>query len=263
MDRELWHGGGMDSMGSLLAVPISGKRHVRGKTRKASEVRFFDMAAVTAAVEASGKTPQDVARALRDGENKSLRLSRPDRKAYAVALARMPSPDGRILAIVWDDSHLYFYYRGSRDAAWHLEGRVRGKSIRKFVPAEIPFTNAEIQKQYQNINLVYDPKARLFYLVNFRNTAITEPFVDGKDYADVFAFSPLLDPSKPVSNKHPRNDPQGFRKLLGKRIVARHDQCSFNAGGGLHVTFSGHLYIYGTPFWLRGKGRRFVFSEYV
>ena len=236
LDRTLWHAGGIQMMGRILAVPLYGKMP-DGRPR--SHVRFYDFSVPT-----------------RPTEIREMRITRP-KKAFAVALAGLP--DKRTLAIVWDDKTLDFYYSRTPGAKkWKPAIEVPGKRIPKF--------HQKDQKQYQCINLVVDSSSKDFFLVGFHNTNKLSPlstdaiFDLGKDYADVYTFPAAFDPAKPVNDGTPG---QKFKKVKAIYMRSNDWYSSFNADGGTYITPTGDIYIYGSPHWLHADGSRYNYLEYT
>jgi len=231
IDVNLWHAGGLQLMGTILAVPIYGKLPQAKKA--SSQVRFYDISAPT--------KPKEI---------KALRIdNRRTRKAYAVGLSTLPG--GRKVAIVWDDKTLDFYLTTSATSkTWQRISQVRGESIPKFPQNK--------HSQYQCLNLIRDTISGDLYLIGFRNSNPLSPVIEGKNYADIYRV--VLDPQDPPTDT---NAGQMIQKVKGLHFKGDDSYCSFNAGGGLHITPGGNIFVYGTPHWLHNDNARCNFIEFT
>jgi hypothetical protein len=231
IDVNMWHAGGLQLMGTTLAVPIHGK--LPRADRASSQVRFYNIR--------SNTKPKEI-RALRIDD-------RPTKKANAVGLTTLPG--GRKAAVVWDDKTLDFYLTTSATSTtWQRISRVSGESIPKFLQNKYT--------QYQCLNLIRDTISGELFLVCFRNSSPLSPIIEGRNLADIYRVA--LDPQNPPTDA---NAAQTIRKVKGLHFKGDDSYCSFNAGGGLYITRSGHIFVYGTPHWLHNDNARYNFIEFT
>ncbi len=236
IDPILWHGGGMSTLGDLLAVPIE------TSDSPYSRIVFFDMG-----------QPEQPGRI-----DPSLDIKRPGEKAGAVALARLD--DGRYLCGVWSDSdslpvRLDCYVSRSSEFSdgwldtptrWYAStARAAGIQSRK-VP------------KFQAVNFVRQSDGAL-YLVGMHNTAAAAPIEDGHDEAHLFTFeiSSAGDPPAPVPKPT-------VTKVGTYRFRCNHCQCNMDASSGVHVASDGRLYLYAGFHFRMGPGpeRQLRFNEF-
>ena len=235
LDRTLWHAGGIQMMGRILAVPLYGKMP-DGRPR--SHVRFYDFSVPT-----------------RPTEIREMRITRP-KKAFAVALAGLP--DKRTLAIVWDDKTLDFYYsRTPAPRNGNRPSRCQASGFRSFTRR----TRSSISASIWSWTL----PARTFswWDSTIQTNYLRSPqtiFDLGKDYADVYTFPAAFDPAKPVNDGTPG---QKFKKVKAIYMRSNDWYSSFNADGGTYITPTGDIYIYGSPHWLHADGSRYNYLEYT
>lgn len=247
LDRRLWHAGGIQMMGNRLAVPIYGGG--------GSQVRVYDFGTLLGEL---SQSPLDL-QALVARSPFSTICTR-GLKPRAVALACLPS--GTPLAVVWDDAHLHFYHEIGNN--WLPRGRVDASQVNGFDHMRW----LRLGREYQSINLLLDTSSAaypLFYLIAFRNDSLLE---SGNNCADVYAFSPLLDPAKPVKDVSPTGDTQGFVPVpcLIMRMGVAHgqrEQYNFSAAAGLHLLADGGILIYSAPHKLHRGSKRLNFNEFA
>ncbi len=86
VDRSLWHAGGIQAVGDVVAIPVYGS----DKKKPGSEVRFFNFDNPESPKELTGIT-----------------LVKPDIESKAIAMTR--TPDNYYVLMVWDDQVLDFH----------------------------------------------------------------------------------------------------------------------------------------------------------
>ncbi len=236
----LWHAGGMDLCGDILAVPVERSR--QGFVPDRSEIRFFHT-----------RDPDRIERF-----SDSVTLARPGFEAGAVALTKLPN--GHFLVAAWSDSdsakrRFDFYLSEHPDFLGGFGG----------TPAPVPFeVNPRIFKKYQTINfLVQQPDSpngavRLF-IAGLHNDSPGAPVLPGRDLLDLFEVrfrksilydaNPLLTPPLWIT-------PRGSSRLL----PCRSRQCNMDAAASLFCDPFGDLYVYSSFHWLEGGLMRF--NEY-
>lgn len=239
LSRRMWHAGGIQRLGDRIAVPVY--------CRRASKVLIYRAADL-----AGPCAPGTVVAPTSEIATEGL-------KPRAVALACLPR--GTPLAIVWDDAKLHFYRECGR--RWVKQGAVDARQIQGFDHQH----GLNLGREYQNINLLLDTTSPcpLFYLLAFRNDAFSGR---GNNCLDVYAFSPSLDPTRPVRHACPRRDIQGFAPVrwLNRRMGVdggQRDQYSFSAAAGVHLLEDGGLLIYSAAPKLLGGGTRLNFNEFA
>lgn len=227
MDERLWHAGGIQFVGHVLAVPIFGNEGD-------SEVRFYDFE--------TPKNPKLIP---------EITIKRPSAKSNAVAVSRLV--DGHYVALVWNDTWLDFHVSRTTDIRDGF--RPNALSIhRDSIPGGFQDEGCGITGcgAYQNLNLVRQCDGKLF-LVGMRNTQKGSPTVTGKDYATLYR----LDWTTSGYQRPPR-----VTKLRARQYYCYNQQCNFGAGAGLYVADRDHLWLYGASHWLHNGNRRYNFNEY-
>ncbi len=229
----LWHVGGLDSSGDVLAAPVEGSR--------GSMVLFYN---------------------FHDPEKPKLFpqtcwIDRPRMKAGAVSITRLRN--GRTLVGVLgkhDDmpdttkeKPLFFDLYVSRSTDW-TDGFDLGESER--VDGNI--------LDCQALNFIRDTSDRL-YLVGFRNTRQTAPDINGDDMG--YLFEVKLNPGNPDDIAPGRCAIQSIRKIAEKNFVSRkvgrktskYSQYYFNmnAGSGIYVHPRGALFAHSCFHWSMKK----------
>lgn len=245
IDSEMWHPGGLSSLGDILAVPIYGKK--AGKLN--CEIVFFHTI-----------DPEKPKRF-------DVKIKRTGVKAGAVAMTRVPS--GHYVVAVWSDSdkkprRLDFYL--SRSADFH-DG-FDEKKVFTWNAETVKVRNGQDKNfgNFQCVNFVNQADGRL-YLIGTHNNFKGSPVSNlGKDYADLFEitfsvdiltnpnFDPnSIDPKKiratvtKVDNKH----------CYCKDVFSRLWQCNMNAASGIYLDHNGLLHLYSSYHWRQGHILRF------
>lgn len=165
LDNQLWHAGGHDTLGALVAIPLTDGAD--------SRIVFYD---------------------LRDPlhpEQLPASIERPASKAYAVSLAKVA--DGRTLIAIVTDTSIDFGISQSDQLA-------DGFDVDTFASwgLDLPETEREAVDDAQNIDLLRQCDGELFLLL-FRNTSSLSPVIPGKDLARLYrvTFAPGDAPNAP------------------------------------------------------------------
>ncbi len=238
IDETLWHAGGIQAHGNVVAVPIFGDN----PGSQGSEIRFYDLSVPTAPFE--------------------LTAARIDRaaglKSNAAGLARLS--DDHYMTLVWDDTHLDFY-----------------RSVSTSLGGGFPTTFARVHKDnvvggfqsggggfsgfgtYQNVNLVMQCDGSM-YLVGARNKEKGSPTFStpGDDLATLYRVSwPMGSSGLPDYTVEPT-----IYKVDQQTFYCRNQQCNFGAGAGVYTPNSGKLWLYGASHWFHDGNDRYNFNEY-
>ncbi len=225
VDESLWHGGGLDVLGDILAVPIE---HMTNKTLKAfaqvgpkgpdnSALVFFDVSDP----ENPKRFPQ-------------CTIRRQGVKAGAVALTKLLN--GHFLAASWSDSdreerRLEFYLSNSTRFA---DG-FRRIAPTRWVPAELRALEGQdfYFRNYQAINLVRQSEDGRLYLMGFQR-------VEGRDTADLFTVDIPREEDAPKAGRG--IDKPIITKVASREFVCR-GRCDMRGASGLYSD-RGELIIY-------------------
>ncbi|MDX1650231.1 MAG: hypothetical protein R3263_10290, partial [Myxococcota bacterium] len=232
LDQRLWHAGGIQRDGDVLAVGLFGGG--------ASQVRFYDVRDPTRPVEIEG-----------------ARIAR-RAKSHAAGLTTLA--DGRHLAVAWDDAHLDFYRSRSPDVADGFEPgfqRVHKREAEGGVtPGGCPDdVEAALHGRvgpcgtFQNVNLVTDCDDDT-YLLGFRNTN-KNILGEGGDFAALYEVRwPGGYDAKPAV------------RLVDRKHMYCYGPCNFGGGAGIYRAGSA-FFIYGVAPYLHGGNDRVNFNEYA
>lgn len=212
-DRELWHGGGISVLGDVLAIPIEGTRD--------SRVLFVDLS--------------DVERPALVGDG----IARPDRKAGAVALARLR--DGRFVCSVWWETgsrprgRIDFYVSHNDDlfdgfrvtpVQWRYDGGEQG---------------GPKDPAYQCINFVREERSGELYLIGTENGSDKSPIFAGPDRADLFAVE--------IRPNMSETAPPRLAFIASKRLFCHELFGNFDAAAGVYADADGELHLYSAYHW--------------
>ncbi len=177
VDTAKWHAGGIQALGTLVAVPVYGDGN-------GGEIRFFDFADPAA-----------------PAEQTDLRLSKAT-NSKAVALTRLPNAG--VMLLVWDDDRLDFHYTESLDSGFPIHCQMLTKhEVQDF----------DHDPSFQNINFVVDCDVTdAVYAVAMRGTTISS---SQPSHASLYKFSwPDQDfGAKPVSELIQTREINGYPKV--------------------------------------------------
>lgn len=240
IDSEMWHAGGMDVLGHILAVPVEYPppnslplRRLANLplpnhgARARSRVVFLDLS--------NPATP------------KRLRptIERFGAKATAVALTRLSN--GHYLAAVLSAQGLDFYLSRTKSfnsgfrktpTTWHTDRlRALEGQQRKF-------------GGYQTINFLTQSDGRL-YLIGLHNTSPMAPTIGGDNNAHLFTVDIPNSTTKPLNNADSVALPV-LTRVASRRMDCKHRQCNMAAAAGVFVD-RGNLIVYSAYHW-RHKG---------
>jgi len=222
IDSLLWHAGGLSALGDILAVPVYGGKPLHGK------ILFYDMR--------NPEAPQKL----------DLEIDRPGRKAYAVALAKLPN--GFYLAAVLSDRdhlprRLDFYLSYSKN---FLDG---------FQPDFVTWLASEVRaaagqdknfSDFQSIALISQSDGRLFF-AGFHNTIPSLRVIPGKDYGDLYE---VIFPPETLRETDPLLARPEIIKIANRQFYCKDGYCNMDAAAGLYINPSGSLSLYAATFWL-------------
>lgn len=226
VDRVLWHAGGIQAVGSVLALPIYG-------SAPGSEIRLFDFDNPENPVELS-----------------SIRLIKSDVASKAAALTRLP--DEHFMLMVWDDHVLDFHYSNTSDIRNGFRPapvRVRKASVEGgFQPGGRGQSGSGT---YQSLNFVRDVNGSVYFIAG-RNKEKASPTFHGSDLLDLYkvwwpdAFGGKVK----------------IRFLAQKQMYCYNQQANFGAGCGIYADDATHMFLYAASHWLHGGNTRYNFNEY-
>lgn len=225
VDATLWHAGGLATYGRVLVVPVYGGNPLAGR------VLFYDMA--------------DPGHPVR----MPVQIERPGRKAYAVAVMRLPN--GHYLVAVLSDRdelarRLDLYLSRTED----LADGFGAEAVTWFADAVTARNGQDANfGDFQNISFVQQTDGRIF-LVGLHNTAPSMDILPGRDYADLYEME---FPDSLAQLATPTLRVPVVTKIANRHLVCRDGHCNFDAAAGLYVDRDGSLAIYAATFWLDGS----------
>ena len=236
VDQQMWHAGGMDVMGDILAVPVE---YPPPKTlplkalanlplphhgnRPSSRIVFLDV-----------KNPLNPRRLRPTIERLGV-------KATAVALTKLPN--GHYLAAVFSAQGLDLYLSktknfasGFRDKAttWH--------------PHQLRALDGQPREfgGFQTINFISQSNGRL-YLVGLRNTSPMPPTIGGDNNVELFTVDIPDTDRKPADALGGVSMPT-LTRVASRRFECKHRQCNMAAAAGAYVDH-GRLIVYSAYHW--------------
>ena len=236
IDSEMWHAGGMDVMGNILAVPVEypppGSLPLRRLAnlplpdhgaRVRSRVVFLDLS--------------------NPASPKRLRptIERPRMKATAVALTRLPNR--YYLAAVLSAGGLDFYLTNTRSIRSGFRARPTTwlpRQVRALEGQERAFGG------YQSINFVSQSDGRL-YLIGLRNTSPMAPTIGGDNNVDLFAID-LSDSDRAPANATDSVPTPTITRVASRQLQCKHRQCNMAAAAGTYID-RGKLTVYSAYHW--------------
>ena len=155
LDTHLWHAGGLDAIGDLIAIPLTDGRD--------SRIVYYD-----------------VAKPTRPSRLEQI-IERPSVKALAVAIARVV--DGRFLVAILTDSSIDF---GISDSSGFLDGFGSTRFVRW--EADGPNRGLESITEAQNLNFLAQCDGTLYLLALWDTTSVA-PLIPGKNVALLFEIT--------------------------------------------------------------------------
>ncbi len=220
LDEKLWHAGGISVLGDILAVPIEGGER--------SRIAFLHMA-----------DPLKPKRLPCD-------IDRPDRKASAVALARMPG--GKFVCGVWWEAarkfrgRIDFYVSRSRNFLDGFHDRVVTYSFNSLGLGD------DRDPSYQNINFILqrgeDSEAAL-YMIGTENGADAAPVFGGPDIADLYR----IELPEGFLNGDDSVDAPKLTRVAARQFRCKNQYGNLDAAGGIYVDSNGRLNLYAGYHW--------------
>lgn len=222
VDATMWHAGGLATYGRVLVVPVYGGDPLAGR------VLFYDMA--------------DPGHPVR----MPVQIERPGRKAYAVAVTRLPN--GHYLVAVLSDRdemarRLDLYLSRTEE----LADGFGAEPVTWFADAVTARNGQDANfGDFQNISFVQQTDGRVF-LVGLHNTAPSMDILPGRDYADLYE---LEFPDSLAQMNSSTLRPPVVTKIANRHLVCRAGYCNLDAAAGLYIDRDGRLAIYAATFWL-------------
>jgi hypothetical protein len=217
VDTKLWHAGGIDAAGDLVAIPLEGLKN-------RSRVVFYDFS--------DPEAPEPIVGAS---------IDRAVGKASAAAVARLA--DDRFVVAVWGfgtTRWLDFYLSRHADVAKGFDG-----------PARVTLPANFALVEYQAIHFVTQTDGGLF-LLGFHNTSNSAPTTSGLDIVHVWEVA--LPPGAPKDGEWPGLKVE--LKTWGE-FTCKDRQANMDAGAAAWVDPSGELHLYSCYHWRQDGTVRF------
>ncbi len=243
-DRILWHGGGMDTLEHILAIPIE---HTPNPDLKRgakidvpdhpdnSAVRFLDLSD------------------LSKPKLHTNGITRDNSRAGAVGLTRLPSKF--YLCGVWSDAdkkpkktRLDLYLSLNKT----FNGKFRHGSAIRTIDEYFDIDNKSVpfDQAYQAINFIKTPNEYL--MVGF--------YIKGKDHLlDLFKLN-IQNPDTIPNSKDEGIGPCSLQLIHSVNFKCRKKYCSFRAASGSFTDSLGNLILYSGDEWKRSE--KIYFSEF-
>jgi hypothetical protein len=252
LDDQHWHGGGMDVVGDVLAIPVEypppntipalkpGFKAPDFGDKERSKVLFLDM------------TDPAIPKRM------PVQIARKGVKAGAVAFTRLPN--GHYLVAVnggkgKQGKCLDFYLSKTKT----LNKGFRSVPRRWFVNDVFAVGEQSCDfGDYQTLNFVCQDDGEL-YLIGTHHTSKFAPIVNLRDYADLFHVQVPGARKKPASPTAPIEEPR-ITKVANLHVECKKFHGHFSAGSGAYVD-RGTLAIYSAGYW-RTKPGKFRFAEF-
>lgn len=222
VDPVYWHGGGMDTTGDILAVPVENSGNSNSK------ILFYNVA--------NPEAPRPF----------PFEIDRPHGKAGAVALTRLPNR--HYLVAAWSDSdnlpprlEIYLsrttnFFDGFPDTfvTWD----------RRNVEADFTRVQHADFGNFQAVNFIRQSDGKLF-LAGMHNTSKAATFTRGDDWVDLYEVTfPLDMPGAGTALSIPK-----IKKVANKKLAQGGKQYNLDAAGGTYSTSDGNLCIYAGFHW--------------
>jgi hypothetical protein len=226
IDEKNWHAGGIQAVGSIVAIPVYG-------SAPGSEIRFFDF-----------ENPEEPV------ELADIRLIKPDIAAKAVAMTRLPND--HFIVMVWDDRVLDFHYSHTTDILAGFRKRpvrVHNETVEgTFQPGG---GGQSGRGSYQSINFVRDTTGAIYFVAG-RNKEKASPTFHGDDILDLYK----------VWWPDQFGEEVRIQFVKQKKMYCYNQQANFGAGIGIYVDDEQHMFLYSSSHWLHGGNARYNFNEY-
>lgn len=228
LPKDLWHVGGIDSCGDILAAPVESSDQNVYRSR----ILFYNLH--------DPRQPTLLPN--------SIWIDRPDAKAGAVAITKLAS-SYTLLAVLGkyaSDGRKYLDLYFSRTTDW-------SDGFDAVYSLHVP--GAEFN--CQSMSLINEDNQRL-YLMTMRNTQQSAPVIGGEDWAHLFELR--IDPSDLLQVRPGNCTLSGIYKLSEKHFTCKIRgrkrryspfQCNFNAGAGIYIHTGGAMFLYSCFHWLR------------
>ena len=240
IDSEMWHAGGMDVMGNVLAVPVEYPPPASLPLRSLANLPLPNHGARTR----SRIVFLDLSNPASPKRLRST-IERSRTKATAVALTRLPNR--YYLAAVLSGRGLDFYLTNTRSLSSGFRARPTTwlpRQVRALEGQERDFGG------YQTINFVSQSDGGL-YLIGLRNTSPMAPTIPGDNNADLFAID-LPDSDKAPANANDSVPTPTITRVASRQLQCKHRQCNMAAAAGTYID-GGKLMVYAAYHW-RHKG---------
>lgn len=242
VDQRLWHAGGMDTLGDILAVPVEqGPKSIIGSVGGAgrddppeSRIVFFDLSDP----ESPKRFPHSV--------------DRPGAMATCVALTRLGN--GFFVLAVWSGNpdRIEFYV----SASTRFTGKFRTHPDQ--IATWKPNNQSPTQKfsGYQTMNFVHEQDRRL-YLIGFGTTSL----VAGEHVAQVYSVD-IPGAGDPIPPGQGLKKPIKVARVPGDQIQLKcpKSSCDFSGAAGLYISDPGLVIYSGAQY--RTKKGVFKFTEF-
>jgi len=225
IDTGLWHAGGLAAYGRVLAVPVYGGSPLTGR------VLFYDVG-----------DPENPVRM-------PVRIERPGRKAYAVAMTRLANRH-YLVAVLSDRDELARRLDLYLSQTEELTDGFGAEPVTWLAEQVIARQGQDANfGDFQNIGFVRQTDGRVF-LVGLHNTAPSMDILPGRDYADLYEMQFADSLTRFAS---PELDVPTVTKIANRHLVCQAGHCNLDAAAGLYVDSEGNLSVYATTFWLDGN----------
>jgi hypothetical protein len=233
VDRVYWHGGGMDTTGDILAVPVE------SSAGNISKIVFYHVA--------NPEAPRPFA----------FEIVRPHAKVGAVALTRLPNK--HYLLAAWSDSdkeplkprlEIYLsrttnFFDGFPDTfvTWD----------RRNVEADFTRVRHADFGNFQTVNFIRQSDGKLF-LAGMHNTSDAAPVTPGDDWVDLYE---VTFPSGMPGAGTPLSVPK-IKKIANHKLAQGGKQYNLDAAGGIYFTPDEKLCVYAGFHWKVGGEIKFA-----
>lgn len=179
----------------------------------------------------------------------SVRIERPGRKAYAVAVTRLVNHH-YLVAVLSDRDELARRLDLYLSLTAELADGFGVEPVTWFAD-QVGARNGQDANfgDFQNISFVQQADGRIF-LVGLHNTAPSMDILPGRDYADLYElqFAGAL-----LQLASPELRVPVVTKIANRHLVCQAGHCNLDAAAGLYVDSEGNLAVYATTFWLDGN----------
>lgn len=223
LDKGLWHPGGIDLCGDILAIPIE------TDTKQMSRVIFLDVA--------------DPVKPILLKPQLDRTAPPIERKATAVALCRLPQNDHFLCAVLsgnGDDRRIDFYLSGSSTFEDGFTQHVVWKNAQL-----LPTHGRDFD--FQAINFIAQRNGAL-YVIGSENKSPLSPLKEDDDLAELFTVEL---PPETLQATNPILGVPTITRVATKEFVRGGEYANMDAAGGVHIAPNGELTMYAGFHWRR------------